>query len=175
MFPAKRFESRLIDQCDVIVLLSDYEGLPISLLEAMACGVVPVCLNIRSGIPELIEDGVTGLLVDDREQGFVEAIRRLNEDPQLWTRLSKAARNHVRVDNSLQTSAQRWVELLHRLHQASDTRTPVRVPTTFDLPPINSGLRREDARTKSLRVSLYSRTRTLAGSIKRMLAGESSK
>jgi glycosyltransferase involved in cell wall biosynthesis len=31
-------------------------------MEAMACGVVPICLRMRSGVPELIEDGVTGLL-----------------------------------------------------------------------------------------------------------------
>ena len=53
-------------QCDVLVLLSDYEGLPIAVMEAMACGCVPVCLRIRSGIPELVDDGVNGLLVDDR-------------------------------------------------------------------------------------------------------------
>ena len=43
------------------VLLSDYESLPIALMEAMAYGVVPICLRRHSGVPGLIEDGVTGL------------------------------------------------------------------------------------------------------------------
>ncbi len=40
---------------NVFVLLSDYEGMSTSLMEAMACGLVPICTNIRSGTSEIIE------------------------------------------------------------------------------------------------------------------------
>ena len=46
------------------VLMSDYEGLPVALLEAMTAGLVPVVRAIRSGIPELVVDGVTGCLCE---------------------------------------------------------------------------------------------------------------
>src|SRR5262249_4707231 len=42
-----------------LVLLSDSEGLPMAVLEAMACGVVPICLSVPSGALELVEHNVT--------------------------------------------------------------------------------------------------------------------
>src|SRR5262249_8457385 len=53
----------VLAQCHGLVLLSDYEGLPISVLEAMAVGVVPICLDMRSGIREAVEHEVNGLIV----------------------------------------------------------------------------------------------------------------
>src|SRR5207245_8261363 len=44
------------------VLTSDNEGMPVSLMEAAACGV-PAVATAVGGVPELVEDGVTGLLV----------------------------------------------------------------------------------------------------------------
>ena len=87
---SEKLQSMLL-QVDVIVLLSDYEGLPIALLEAMACGCVPVCLRGRSGISELVVDGETGIVVNDRQTGFVRAIDKLYQDPALWSRLSRGA------------------------------------------------------------------------------------
>ncbi|WP_371821102.1 glycosyltransferase [Chloracidobacterium sp. D] len=46
----------------MFVLLSDYEGLPIALMEAMATGLVPICTAMRSGIGQLVVDGVTGCM-----------------------------------------------------------------------------------------------------------------
>ncbi|MEO7592524.1 MAG: glycosyltransferase family 4 protein, partial [Byssovorax sp.] len=70
-------------QADILVLLSDYEGLPIALLEALACGLVPVCRRIRSGVEQLVEHGTNGFLVDDRADEFVDVIRTLVGDPGL--------------------------------------------------------------------------------------------
>lgn len=99
-------------QADILVLLSEYEGLPIALLEAMACGLVPVCRRIRSGVAQLIEHGTTGLLVDDPEDEFVDAIRTLAGDPELRSRLSNAARRTIAEHYSDALNAQRWVDLL---------------------------------------------------------------
>lgn len=143
--------------CHVCVLLSDYEGLPISLMEAMACGLVPVCLRTKSGVPELIIDGTTGLLVTDREDCFTDAIRRLRNDRVLWQQLSGAARATVLSAYAHPECLQRWLQLLHELAMAGDARAAVRVPKRIDLPPAHPGLAREDIRAPRglARLSMY--------------------
>ena len=71
------------------------DGIPVVLMEAMASGV-PVVSTTVSGIPELVEDGVTGLLVppDDAEV-LSQAISRLLTDPELAARLARAGRQRV--------------------------------------------------------------------------------
>ncbi|MBL8872332.1 MAG: glycosyltransferase family 4 protein, partial [Planctomycetaceae bacterium] len=54
-----------LSKCHVITLLSEYEGLPIALLEGMASSCVAICRHIKSGIPQLIEHQKTGFLIGD--------------------------------------------------------------------------------------------------------------
>jgi colanic acid/amylovoran biosynthesis glycosyltransferase len=136
-----------IRQAHAIVLLSDYEGLPISMLEGMASGLVPIATRIRSGVPELIEDGVTGLLVDD-EASFVEAVASLRSDVTYWATLSRHARQHVQVGYSVEAMAAAWLELLRRLVDGTGVRRSVNVPVAFDLPPPLPELRMDDARCR---------------------------
>ena len=100
-----------LSQQHVMVLLSDYEGLPIALLEGMACGLVPVCLAGTSGVGEVIEDGINGYLVDDRGESFTKAISKLR-DPQLWTMLSAAAKATVAARYSHEVTFSKWQQLL---------------------------------------------------------------
>src|SRR5690606_35254847 len=72
---------------NVIVLLSDYEGTPGAVMDGMAAGLVPVCLDIPGGVRELVIHECTGLLVANRDESFVAAIRRLAEDEALRRRL----------------------------------------------------------------------------------------
>jgi glycosyltransferase involved in cell wall biosynthesis len=103
----------------VLVLLSDYEGLPIALLEAMACGLIPVCLRIRSGVGQLIEQGKTGFLVDDRGDDFVATIRAIASDSELRSRVSRAARERIVAQYSDEVNGSRWAALL-----SDRSRTP---------------------------------------------------
>jgi colanic acid/amylovoran biosynthesis glycosyltransferase len=168
-----QIQERLLD-CDVIVLLSDYEGLPIAVMEGMACGCVPVCLRIRSGIPELVEDEVTGLLVNDRGDSFVNAIRRLRNEPGLWERLSKAARAKIENGYSTQTCAKQWAELFHSLHERSGPKRPIEIPRRIKLPPPHPGFAHQDPRPlrPALPVRLYRRTRIAAGRWRRIVMGQ---
>jgi colanic acid/amylovoran biosynthesis glycosyltransferase len=125
--------------CHVIVLLSDYEGLPVALMEAMACGCVPVCIEMQSGIPELVENGVTGLLVTDRGPDFVRAIRRLREDEGLWTRLSIRAKQRIESSYSHQRSAEAWVGLLNGVISPGGKRA-IRIPDRIRLPAVRASL-----------------------------------
>jgi colanic acid/amylovoran biosynthesis glycosyltransferase len=111
----------------VLVLLSDYEGLPIALLEAMACGLIPVCLRIRSGVGQLIEQGRTGFLVDDRGDDFVATIRAIASDAGLRSRVSGAARERIVGEYSDEANAARWTALLEdRSRQSPPSEASVR-------------------------------------------------
>lgn len=74
------------------ILASHEEGLPNAVLEAMAAGV-PMVATVVGGVPELLEDGVTGLLVPpgDPDQ-LAAAIERIAGDPELRKRMGGAAR-----------------------------------------------------------------------------------
>src|SRR5204863_4706763 len=70
----------------------DQDGLPVSLVEAMAVGV-PVISTRLSGIPEIISDGVSGLLVEPHDaHALADAMMRVIEDAKLRVRLTDAAR-----------------------------------------------------------------------------------
>lgn len=77
---------------DVFLLLSDYEGLPVALLEAMAHAVVPVVTEIESGNVELVRDGENGLVVavGDAEAAAAR-LQLLAGDAGLLNRLRRAA------------------------------------------------------------------------------------
>jgi colanic acid/amylovoran biosynthesis glycosyltransferase len=72
------------------------EGIPVALMEAMAAGV-PVISTRLSGVPELVEDGETGLLVAERDApALADAMARLAAEPDVGRRLAEAARRTVR-------------------------------------------------------------------------------
>ena len=138
-------QGKLLDT-DVLVLLSDYEGLPIALLEAMACGCIPVCLNIKSGIPELVEDGISGLLVADRDDSFVAAIKRLRDEPIGRAEMSSAARHKIETIFSETRSVNAWCDLFHLLGTSSLPPNRIGLDPSLDLPPVNNHLASADVR-----------------------------
>ena len=76
---------QLLLQCSqAILLMSDFEGLPVALLEAMAAGVVSEVRAIESGIPELVLHERTGLLVGNDPAEAAAQLVRLSGDSQLW-------------------------------------------------------------------------------------------
>ena len=80
---------RVFAGLDIVMLTSLNEGTPVSLMEAMAAGKPIVSTNV-GGIPELIEDGRTGLLATD-PKGLVIQLTRLLNDVDLQQKLSTAA------------------------------------------------------------------------------------
>ena len=85
---------------DAFALFTRFEGMPLALLDAMACGLPCIATNVI-GCRDLITDGQTGLLapVDD-VAGGVRALARLVEDDALRVRVGAAARNSVLERNS---------------------------------------------------------------------------
>jgi colanic acid/amylovoran biosynthesis glycosyltransferase len=81
------------------------EGIPVVLMEAMSTGL-PVVASAISGIPELVEDEVSGVLVPPRDAAAIaRALRRLTADPALRERLGRAARSRVLAEFDLEDSA----------------------------------------------------------------------
>jgi glycosyltransferase involved in cell wall biosynthesis len=154
-------------ECHAVVLLSDHEGLGLALLEGMASGVVPIGLRGAPGLTEFVVDGQTGLLVDDRGDAFVAAVRRLRKDPALWERLARAAHAKVAADYSQKICADRWQALLHELAQSSGVRKPLRIPPRLHLPPVHPSLTWLDPRPPHL--ELIRRARRLAGRMRRFV------
>ncbi|MGH9387903.1 MAG: glycosyltransferase family 4 protein [Vicinamibacterales bacterium] len=82
----------LVSQLDVLVCASHEEPFGRCLIEAMACGK-PVVATRVGGIPEVVDDGVTGVLVPPRSPGdLADAVEHLLQSPLAMTRLGEAAR-----------------------------------------------------------------------------------
>jgi hypothetical protein len=107
-------------------LLSDYEGLPIALQEAMACGLVPVCLNEESGLNELIKHGENGFIVNDREEDYFLHLSKLTDNRELWKKLSIASRKTIETHYNIEQSYEKWLSLLNHI-SINNTKT-IRVP-----------------------------------------------
>jgi colanic acid/amylovoran biosynthesis glycosyltransferase len=91
----------------VVLATGDRDGLPTSLLEAMALGA-PVVTTRVGGIAELVVHGQTGLLVPERDPGaLADALERLLADDQLALDLAARARTHVEAHFSLERSVSR--------------------------------------------------------------------
>ena len=79
------------------------EGVPNSMLEAMATGL-PVAATHHGGIPEAVEDGESGLLVDEEDwEGLADAITQLLGDPAKYAATAKGARKGVERDFAQET------------------------------------------------------------------------
>lgn len=101
-------------QADAFVLPSFAEGLPVVLMEAMALGVPCITTHI-TGVPELIRDGVEGLLVAPSDaDGLATAITRLMETPTLGPKLATAGRERVLAEYTLSASIAKLTEILAR-------------------------------------------------------------
>ena len=86
----------------VVAASGDRDGLPTSVLEAMALGV-PVVTTDVNGLTETVIDGETGLIVPEHDPAaLAAALQRVLADPELATRLSERARTHVEQGFSLE-------------------------------------------------------------------------
>ncbi len=90
----------------------DQDGIPVAMMEAMACGVPTVSTKV-SGIPELVEDGVNGLLVPQRDaQALAGAMRRLLQDMDFAARLGQVSRKRVCDEFDTEPNARLLRELI---------------------------------------------------------------
>jgi glycosyltransferase involved in cell wall biosynthesis len=99
----------------VVARSGDQDGMPVVLLEAMACGL-PVVTTPIAGIPDLVQDGVNGLLVGQRDvTGLADALQRLAEDAGLRVRLGQAARQTILQEFQIQHNASKLVRIFEEI------------------------------------------------------------
>jgi colanic acid/amylovoran biosynthesis glycosyltransferase len=109
-----------LQRADVFVLPcitasnGDMDGIPVSLMEAMAMEI-PVVSTYVSGIPELIEDGQSGLLVEEKDEiGLADALQRLIQDEAVRVALGKNGRSKVVQEFNIHDNASQLTTLFTR-------------------------------------------------------------
>ena len=100
---------------DVFVLSSRWEGNPLSVMEAMAAGL-PVVSTGVGGVPELVREGETGLLVPSEDAGaLAQAMQALVDDPVRRQAMGEAARRHAVAHFDIRHTVRGYEQLYERL------------------------------------------------------------
>ena len=114
--------AREIASADVLVVPSILtpegrrEGIPVVCMESLAGGT-PVIASALSGIPELVEDGINGLLVPPADPGaLAAALLRLHADPALRARLARAGRETATKTCDVRRNAAELLEVMREVH-----------------------------------------------------------
>ena len=88
-------KTELLKKCNVFLLPSFYEGLPMALIESMSFGLVPITTNVGS-IRYVIRDGINGIFVNTHSsEEIAYAIEKLSKDKEYMHELSKNARQYI--------------------------------------------------------------------------------
>jgi glycosyltransferase involved in cell wall biosynthesis len=103
---------------DIFLNTNRVDNMPVSVLEACAMGI-PVIATSVGGIPDLLEEGKTGLLVeDDNDCAMAEAVKRLLTDPALAAKLSANGRE-MALNSSWERVRLRWEQVFARIQGES--------------------------------------------------------
>ena len=120
-------------ECDVFCLPSFAEGVPIVLMEAMAMEV-PVVTNAITGIVELVDNGVSGLLLrPGRLDQLTDALARLLQDRELRAAMGRAGRRKIEAEYNLETNVRELARLF--VDGPGFTADDRRPPVTAAAPP----------------------------------------
>jgi len=117
-FIARGFSDQLgeiLKAGDLLILPSALDGLPMTVLEALAMGV-PVLASNLGGLPEIIKEGKNGFLVPPLNlPEFAAKIKLLLDNPQLWEKLKRNARESIRQKFSLPKMSENYFKAFSSL------------------------------------------------------------
>jgi len=112
---------KVLNKAHIFILSSvdgsdgNQEGIPNALKEAMACGI-PVVSTFHAGIPELIEDGVSGLLALQRSSGeLAKKVQYLIMHPEKWVAMGQAGRKKIEQEFEIKNTVDKLERLFRNL------------------------------------------------------------
>lgn len=104
-----------LKSADLFVLPSHREGLPNAVIEAMSCGLPVVATNV-GGIPEIVEDGKTGILVNPKDaESLTKAIDFIINNDDVATEMGMAGRKKIEKEFSWQKSAREICRIYNKV------------------------------------------------------------
>ena len=107
-----------LNALDMFVMPSRYESFGVAALEACACEIA-VIVSDAGGLPEVVVDGETGLVVEKESvQALGDALERLSDSADLRLKLGKAARQHVMTKYSWKSSVDEMEAVYSKLAQS---------------------------------------------------------
>lgn len=101
-----------LEGADVFILPSQFEGMPLALMEAMGAAL-PIIASNTGGIPDMVKDGESALLIEPREADLLLALESLYQNPALREKLGRAARERSLLF-SAQEMAAKYERIYHR-------------------------------------------------------------
>ena len=112
--------SLYIRYSDLFILPSNFEGLPISIIEALSYSKPVIASNV-GGIKELLSTGA-GFTVQNSSQAFKETILQLTTNPQLYSQLSTQARCTFLADFTVKKMADTYKQLYQKIYKRNNGR-----------------------------------------------------
>lgn len=108
---------------DALVMPSDHEGLPMTLLEALL-RKVPVVAHNAGGIPEVLDFGNSGVLVDNHSAtGYADKLAQLIKQPEMARQLAANGQNHVKREFSKRENVRKYEALYRAISQKKQRLT----------------------------------------------------
>lgn len=138
--------SELLVQHDVFVLLSDHEGMPITVLEAMRAGLCVLASSLP-GIREQINAYQDGILVANTPEAVAEKLLQLVRDPHMRKRLGRAAQQKFEDSFMAETMAERVLQVYRQCTQETTDAHDLQANTTrtHSAGLVSASVRRRDA------------------------------
>jgi glycosyltransferase involved in cell wall biosynthesis len=127
----------LLGRAHAFILTSAYEGLPVSLLEAMAHACVPMVTAVESGIPEVIDEGINGFMLPIGDTaGFVKRLELMCGDEVALEACGREAKATIGTKGyTLEACLDRYADLCSKLMESEKAAEKARGTGTFMTPP----------------------------------------
>ena len=104
-------KDKWLDECGILVLPSYFEGFPLSVIEGMVHGCAVISTDV-GGIPEAIEDGVSGILIKPKDvDGLKKAIERVISDKDFAKKISQGGMKNAKEKYSLEKNMEKLIEI----------------------------------------------------------------
>lgn len=108
--------SQYCHHADLVILPSDYEGLPIVLIEAMAAGK-PIVASRVGGIPEIVEDGKNGFTADNTADDFCQRISQVLTNDDLQRRMGENSRSFYENNLTVEKMVNAYKDLYNSIYR----------------------------------------------------------